>query len=273
MATAHGHASRRTARAWLCDAPMPPFYPNAVTLDARHRPGHAHARPARTLPGDWGLKDSFRDLDLADHGFAPLFDAEWIAREPRRPWPVADSAGRPPSPRPPTSPAGPPPGATPAAASSSRRCSPTRASASSRSRAAGEIVAGLAVMRSAGVLGFSNAFGAPEPCRRLPARARRRDPDRRLRLARGGRRARAARVPPDRTAPHLDETLTSQRNASTIAVAMAPPVRRGDGSASTSTGRTANWRAGAARQPPRRIRGEWGKYDANDTCDRPDRGA
>jgi hypothetical protein len=160
MAAAHGLASRRTARAWLCDAPMPPFYPNAVTLAPGLDPPALVADLPRGLPGGWGLKDSFRDLDLAGHGFAPLFDAEWMARAPGVPWPAAEA---------PVVPVTAPDRLARWAAAwgeAGARIFVPALLADPRVgffavEAAGGTVAGLAVMRSAGVLGFSNAFGAP----------------------------------------------------------------------------------------------------------------
>src|SRR5690242_14334490 len=42
------------------------------------------------LPAPWSIKDSFATLDLAPLGFEPLFDAEWISRDPS---PVPRSEG------------------------------------------------------------------------------------------------------------------------------------------------------------------------------------
>ncbi|GAB3936384.1 hypothetical protein GCM10027614_12800 [Micromonospora vulcania] len=59
------------------------WYPDAVTL----RPGVDVAALLRRIDAGPGasVKDSFADLDLADHGFRVLFDAEWIYRAPTDP--------------------------------------------------------------------------------------------------------------------------------------------------------------------------------------------
>lgn len=162
MARAHGRTCRTGPRVWTCNAPMPPFYPNAVTLE----PGLTFAALASELPvglsGDWGLKDSFRDLALDGEGFARLFDAAWIARAPGpADWPGADLTVA--------------LVATPAdlarwaaawGESGAAIFVPallTQPGVGFLAARRGEAIAGgLALMRSAGVTGFSNAFGEPD---------------------------------------------------------------------------------------------------------------
>jgi hypothetical protein len=69
---------------WINPGEAPPFYPNAVTLVPTPR------LPAAIVQAEnaFAVKDSFAALDLASLGFAPLFEATWIWREPR---PVAKS--------------------------------------------------------------------------------------------------------------------------------------------------------------------------------------
>jgi hypothetical protein len=155
VASAHGRPSRRTAAAWICDGPMPPYYPNAVTLV----PGlDAAALP----PGLGAVKDSFADLDLAVAGLAPLFEAVWIGR-----------------------PAGPPPPTPPAtvravadAAALARWAAAwgpegaaifvpalladPRVTLLAAEAPDGAIVGGLAALGGAAAIGVSNAFGPPE---------------------------------------------------------------------------------------------------------------
>lgn len=68
---------------WVNAAPVPRFYPNAVTLAV----GDAALEEQRTtvdilqksnLPGRWSVKDSFNTLDLSRRRFDLLFDARWI---------------------------------------------------------------------------------------------------------------------------------------------------------------------------------------------------
>jgi hypothetical protein len=157
VATAHGLPSRRTAAAWICERPMPPFYPNAVTL--------AEGLDAGALPPGLGaVKDSFGDLDLTGAGLVPLFEAVWIGRPAGPPLPappapvtvraVADAAAL----------ArwadawGPEGGAIFLPALLADR----RVTVLAVEGPDGTIVGGLAALRSEAALGFSNAFGLPE---------------------------------------------------------------------------------------------------------------
>jgi len=80
---AHGHAGRMLPHMWVNAAPVPRFYPNAVTLAV----GDAALEEQRTtveilqksnLPGRWSVKDSFNTLDLSRRGFELLLEAQWI---------------------------------------------------------------------------------------------------------------------------------------------------------------------------------------------------
>jgi hypothetical protein len=89
MCRAHGLRGEFRADAWTSPVRTPPLYPDAVTLS-----GHAKADEflvrVDTRNAGAAVKDSFARLDLRPWGFAPLVEAEWIARDPL-----------PPSPRPP----------------------------------------------------------------------------------------------------------------------------------------------------------------------------
>jgi hypothetical protein len=79
VARAHGLRTELAASHWLCRESMPPFYPNLVTLsDSPAALGGVRELRAGRAPG-WAVKDSFHCLPLADSGFRPLFDAEWLA--------------------------------------------------------------------------------------------------------------------------------------------------------------------------------------------------
>lgn len=74
---AHGAPGEFHPAHWLNRRPTPRYYPDAQTLCP-----DADAAPILTLRearGAISVKDSFHRLDLAGHGFTPLFDAEWIA--------------------------------------------------------------------------------------------------------------------------------------------------------------------------------------------------
>src|SRR5690242_16933550 len=70
---------RFEAEFWINPGEAPPFYPNVVTLTPTQR------LPAAIVQaeGAFAVKDSFALLDLAPLGFAPLFEAMWIWRDPR----------------------------------------------------------------------------------------------------------------------------------------------------------------------------------------------
>jgi hypothetical protein len=79
---AAGCASAFDGDLWWNPDPAPAYYPNVITLapgverDAARR--IAELRGA--LPVGWGVKDSFRSLDLSTAGFTVLFEAEWLYR-------------------------------------------------------------------------------------------------------------------------------------------------------------------------------------------------
>jgi len=76
---------------WFSSDDAPPYYSNAVTLDpSRVASQRAALRDLRSeLHAPWSVKDSYAALDLAALGFEPLFDAEWVWRDPS-PVPKAD---------------------------------------------------------------------------------------------------------------------------------------------------------------------------------------
>ena len=79
---AAGCASAFDGDLWWNRDPAPPYYPNVITLapgverDAARRIGELRG----VLPAGWGVKDSFRSLDLSAAGFTVLFEAEWLYR-------------------------------------------------------------------------------------------------------------------------------------------------------------------------------------------------
>ncbi|WP_370069902.1 hypothetical protein [Streptacidiphilus sp. MAP5-3] len=84
MCRAHGLSGEYRLDAWTSRERTPRYYPDAVTLAERLDVDELLARVDRTTPGV-SVKDSFAALDLAGHGFRPLLDAHWIAREPELP--------------------------------------------------------------------------------------------------------------------------------------------------------------------------------------------
>jgi hypothetical protein len=89
MFRAHGLAGEVADGMWTCRGVAPPYYSNAVTLSPT--PADAQTETLRVLAsalrGTFTVKDSFAALDLAPLGMRPLFDAEWIRRDPSAPPP------------------------------------------------------------------------------------------------------------------------------------------------------------------------------------------
>jgi len=79
---AAGCASAFDGDLWWNPDPAPPYYPNLITLapgverEAARRIGELRG----ALPAGWGVKDSFRSLDLSAAGFTVLIEAEWLYR-------------------------------------------------------------------------------------------------------------------------------------------------------------------------------------------------
>ena len=64
---------------WINPGEAPTFYPNAVTLVPMDWVPTAIA----TAEDGFAVKDSFALMDLTPLGYTPLFDAQWIWREPQ----------------------------------------------------------------------------------------------------------------------------------------------------------------------------------------------
>ena len=87
----HGRPGEFLDDIWLNRQETPPFYPNAVTLSPKETATHlAHVERllAAAIPGEWGVKDSFRTLDLAPLGFEIVFEGQWLYRDPAAPRPA-----------------------------------------------------------------------------------------------------------------------------------------------------------------------------------------
>jgi len=81
---AAGAPGRFEADCWVCPVRVPRYYPNLVSLagDGARVEQVVDGLLASGLPGAWGVKDSFDQLQLASRGFACLFEAHWLWREP-----------------------------------------------------------------------------------------------------------------------------------------------------------------------------------------------
>jgi hypothetical protein len=80
VCSAHGHPGEYFDSYWLNRDPLPPRYPNLLTLDASLRAMAAVRELGEARAGSaWAVKDSFGVLPLQEVGFRLLFEAEWIA--------------------------------------------------------------------------------------------------------------------------------------------------------------------------------------------------
>ncbi len=83
---AHGIPGTFQSQIWLNPQPVPPYYPNAVTLSGQAGIAEQLTAIHDLINGgaltDLAVKDSFALLDLAPLGFASLFEATWFWREP-----------------------------------------------------------------------------------------------------------------------------------------------------------------------------------------------
>lgn len=78
----HGHRAFTTTSHWWSPDPVPPFYPNLVTLSPDDPAGQYRAIDgllAAPPKRGWAVKDSYTTLDLHTRGFRRLFDAFWYS--------------------------------------------------------------------------------------------------------------------------------------------------------------------------------------------------
>jgi len=82
MASSHDIPTDWNELTCVSEFPMPPFYPNIVTLKSNISIDEKIDSLGPQLSLGWGIKDSFNELDLANKGFAPVCDAHWYCRVP-----------------------------------------------------------------------------------------------------------------------------------------------------------------------------------------------
>jgi hypothetical protein len=84
--TAHGLANETDGRVWRSHETAPPFHSNLVVLSPLTTRSDIETCAAgieqQPRPKGWSLKDSYACLDLTPLGYAVLFDADWIWRDP-----------------------------------------------------------------------------------------------------------------------------------------------------------------------------------------------
>ncbi len=84
MFSARQIPSNRNKHHWQSLSPPPAYHSNLVILDSGDNRHHLKTIRAidQVLDFEWSLKDSFSRLELEKEGFAVLFAARWIWREP-----------------------------------------------------------------------------------------------------------------------------------------------------------------------------------------------
>ena len=80
----HGIIGAFHPHVWASQRRTPPYYPDAVTIDADATVEHVLEIVDRTTPG-CSIKDSFARLNLVPWGFRILFEGDWIRRAPEQP--------------------------------------------------------------------------------------------------------------------------------------------------------------------------------------------
>lgn len=86
VCSAHGVPGELLPRCWRNPQQPPPYHSNLVLIASDVSASELDAQlqylAARLPSPSWGLKDSYANQDLSSQGFAPLFEASWIWREP-----------------------------------------------------------------------------------------------------------------------------------------------------------------------------------------------
>lgn len=93
IAASHGISANWNESVWLSEYPMPPLYPNIVTLRSGTLIDEQIDAIGTQLALGWGIKDSFSDLELEGKGFALAFEAHWYCRPPNQHFSELKSSG------------------------------------------------------------------------------------------------------------------------------------------------------------------------------------
>jgi len=81
----HGMQSELLSEIWFSDNPVPRFYPNLITLQPVTEISNRVELLATKLPCGWGVKDSYATLELHASSFVVGIDACWYGRMPTAP--------------------------------------------------------------------------------------------------------------------------------------------------------------------------------------------
>ena len=84
MAASHNISTQFDDSVWSCEHPMPPYYPNLITLRNGIQVEQIISALAPKLSSGWGVKDSFNELELEGQGFKIAFEASWYCCLPKQ---------------------------------------------------------------------------------------------------------------------------------------------------------------------------------------------
>ena len=82
IVASHRLSTHRSGVVWYCEYPVPPLYPNIITLTKGNKIDEYIKSIDRELASGWGIKDSFSEFELEPRGFVPAFEAHWYCRPP-----------------------------------------------------------------------------------------------------------------------------------------------------------------------------------------------
>lgn len=84
IAASHNLFTSWSESVWWCDQPMPPLYPNIVTLNRGVEIDDTIHGIGSGMSVGWGIKDSYKELDYERLGFSIAFEAQWYCQTPSR---------------------------------------------------------------------------------------------------------------------------------------------------------------------------------------------
>lgn len=84
IAASHRISANWNDSVWFTEHPMPPLYPNIITLRSGDLIDECIDTIDTRLSLKWGVKDSFSELELDGKGFTLAFEAHWFCRIPEQ---------------------------------------------------------------------------------------------------------------------------------------------------------------------------------------------
>ena len=84
IAQSHGIVTDWREGVWFSEQPMPPFYPNLITLHNDASVDEHISAIESVVPVGWSIKDSYKALALSHRGFKAAFEAVWYCLLPNQ---------------------------------------------------------------------------------------------------------------------------------------------------------------------------------------------